>query len=360
MNFDPQELKGRPYQVLSTLYHLHNFFLQNAEYDNFNPQIHTLQWTEKENAFDASDRWLLSRLQGLVKEFTKKAEECEFNLALSKLEEFIVNILSREYVPMIRKDLWTDDPETLNRRLAVYSTLWYVLKTLVLLSNPIIPFLSEALYQSVYKKLDDSLPETVSLDNWPTPHKNLEDSTLEEEFAILLQSLPLVYSARQTAQLKRRWPLARVIIVAPKKGRETLKKLETLFLELANVKTVEYVDELPEFDSERWGVASEGELKVLLDKNRGDALEGEGLMRDLARRVQALRKDLGFSPTDIVEAVHVAELEPKNIELLTPFVADMEGLVRAKKVFVHDERVEIDTKWHKSKLDKQKVYVAIL
>jgi valyl-tRNA synthetase len=360
MNFDPQELKGRPYQVLSTLYHLHNFFLQNAEYDNFNPKKHILQWATKQKALNTPDQWLLSKLQNLVKDFTEKSEACEFNFALSKLEDFVVNILSREYVPMIRKDLWSDDPETLNRRLAVYATLWYVLKTLVLLFNPATPFLSEALYQKIYKKLDISLPETVNLEGWPTPDANLEDEALEQEFDVLLQTLPIVYSARQTAQLKRRWPLAKAIVVAPKKAQEALKKLETLFLELANVKTVEYADELPEFDTERWTAASEGELQILLDKIRDDALEGEGLMRDLARRVQALRKELGFSPTDIVEAVHVAELDSESIALLKPYISEMEGLVRAKTVHVHGERVEVDADWHESKLDKKKVYVAVL
>jgi len=360
MNFDPQELKGRPYQVLSTLYHLHNFFMQNAKYDNFNPKKHTLQWATNENVLNAPDRWLLSKLQGLVREFTQRAEECEFNFALSKLEDFVVNILSREYVPMIRKDLWSDDPETLNRRLAVYSTLWYVLKTLVLLSNPTTPFLSEALYQSVYKELDDSLAETVNLESWPEPDTDLDDAALEEEFEILQQTLPLVYSARQDAQLKRRWPLAKTVVVAPKKAQDALMKLEALFLELGNIKAVEYADELPEVDSERWAVASEGETHVLLDKIRDDVLEGEGLMRDLARRVQALRKELGFSPTDIVEAVHVAELDPKRAGLLKPYLAEMQELVRAKKVQVHKEQIEVNTEWHETKLDKKKVYVAVV
>jgi isoleucyl-tRNA synthetase len=360
MNFDTQDLRGRPYQVLSTLYHLHNFFLQNAEYDHFNPKRHTLQWANKEGSLKTPDRWLLSKLQSLIKDFTENAEACEFNFALSKLEDYVVNILSREYVPMIRRDLWSDDPETLNRRLTVYTILWYVLKTLVLLFNPTTPFLSETLYQKVYKELDSSIPEFVSLDNWPEPDVNLEDATLEDEFKILLQSLPLVYSARQDAQLKRRWPLAKAVIVAPKKVQKALKKLELLFLELGNIKEVEYAEEPPKVDSKRWAMASEGELHVLLDTYRDGALVGEGLMRDLARRVQALRKELGFSPTDIVEAVHISELDPRNIELLKPFVAEMEELVRAKKVNVHSERIEINADWHEDKLDKKKVYVAVL
>ena len=360
MNFDPNELKGRPYQVLSTLYHLHNFFMQNAEYDNFDPKTHTLDWATEQKLLSDPDKWLLSRLQGLIRDFTKKAEECEFNFALSKLEDFIVNILSREYVPMIRKDLWSDDPETLNRRLAVYSTLWYTLKTLILLSNPATPFISEALYQTVNKKLDNSLPETVNLASWPTPNKNLEDKALEEEFEILLKTLPIVYSARQDAQLKRRWPLAKVIIVAPKNVQEAIKKLEPLFLELANIKTAEYTEKAPEIGEEKWAVASEDTTQVLVDKIRNDKLEGEGLMRDMARRVQALRKDLGFSPTDIVDAVHIAELEPENIKLLKPYINEMEGLVRTKKIHVHDSQTEVGAEWHQDKLDKKKIYIAVL
>ena len=360
MNFDPKELKGRPYQVLSTLYYLHNFFMQNAEYDNFNPKMHTLRWAVKEELLNAPDRWLLSRLQGLVREFTENAEKCEFNFGLSKLEDFIVNILSREYVPMIRKDLWSDDPETLNRRLAIYSNLWYTLKTLVLLSNPATPYLSEALYQTVYKKLDNSLPETVNLENWPEPNISLEDVTLEKEFEILLQTLPILYSARQTAQLKRRWPLAKAVLIAPKKVQKAIKKLEPLFRELGNIKTIEYVDNIPDVDPERWVNASEDQTCVLLDKNRDDSLVGEGLMRDLARRVQALRKELGFSPTDIVKAVFVGELEPKDKELLKPFLNKMEELVRARTVQFCKERIEIGADWHENKLDKKKVYIAVL
>lgn len=360
MNFDPKELKGRPYQVLSTLYYLHNFFMQNSEYDNFSPKTHTLVWAKKENLLNSPDKWLLSKLQGLIKEFTEKAQECEFNFALSELEDFIVNIFSREYVPMIRRDLWSDDPETLNRRLAVYATLWSTLKILVLLSNPTTPYLSEALYQTVFKKLDDSLPETVNMENWPKSVKELQDPTLETEFDILLQTLPILYTARQKSQLKRRWPLAKAIVIAPKKVKLAIQKLESLFLELGNIKAVEYSDKALDFNTEKWATASEGQIQILIDKIRNDSLEGEGLMRDLARRIQALRKDLGFSPTDIVNAVFIAKLEIKDINLLQPYIDEMKELVRAKKIHVTTDLSDIDTKWHENKLDKTKVYVAVL
>ena len=68
----------------------------------------------------------------------------------------------------------------------------------------------------------------------------------------------------------------------------------------------------------------------------------------------------GFSPTDIVEAVHVADLDPKSIDLLTPYLAEMEELVRTKKVHVHKEKNDINTNWHENKLNKKKVYIAVV
>jgi len=359
MNFDPEELRRRPYQVLSTLYHLHRFFMQNAEYDRFNPLKHTLQWASENSALRPPDRWLLSRLQRVVKEVTEKLEKCEFHFALSELEEFVVDVVSRQYVPMVRKDLWSDDPETLNRRLAVYTTLWHALKTLVLLFNPTTPYLSEDLYQKVYRELDTTLPKSMNFEKWPTPDESLQNPLLEQEFDLLLQCVSLAYSARQSARLKRRWPLQRIMLVVPQPVREALKKSEEVFLELANVKKVEYLEELPEVDLKKWTLVSSDGLHILLDTQRDKALLGEGLMRDLARRVQALRKELGFMPTDILDAAHVAELDPESVKLLEPYLIEMAELVRTRKVHVHKKRTEAEAKWHERTLDDKKVYVAI-
>ncbi|MBX5327032.1 MAG: isoleucine--tRNA ligase [Candidatus Bathyarchaeia archaeon] len=359
MNFDLQELSKRPYQVLSTLYHLHRFFMQNAEYDNFNPKTHSLEWAEKNKALRPVDRWLLSKLQGAVKRVTDRLDSCEFQLALSELEEFVVDVLSRDYVPMVRKDLWTDEPETLNRRLAVYSTLHYVLKTLVLLFNPATPFLCEALYQRVYRQLETSLPESVNFEGWPTPNDALEDKAVEQQFETLKQVVSLTYSARQSAKLKRRWPLRTVQVAAPKNVQKALKELEDLFLELANVKVVEYMDKLSTEDAKGWQVASDGDVHVRLSTVRDEALVGEGVMRDLSRRVQSLRKELGFSPTDMLETVHLAELDKETVKLLMPFLKEMAELVRAKRVQVHQKRDEVNAEWHEYPLDNAKMYVAI-
>jgi valyl-tRNA synthetase len=305
---------------------------------------------------------LLSKLQKTVEDYTTKLETCEFNFAVEQLETFVVDVISRQYVPMVRRDLWSDDPQTLNRRLAIYATLWQTLKTLTLLFNPVTPFISEFLHQNVYRTLDNTLPESVNYQSWPTPDNNLQDAELEHAFDKLQQVLALSYSARQTAQLKRRWPLQKAVVVTPKNELNRLKHLEALFLELANVKGVEFHDFVPEKvskTSSRWAQASDGEFQVLLYMERDEKLLGEGVMRDLARRVQALRKELGFTPTDILDAVHLAELDTESTSLLEPYLTEMAELVRTKKVHVHRERSEIKAEWHEYSFDDKKVHVAI-
>jgi isoleucyl-tRNA synthetase len=361
MNFDLKEMNRRPHQVLSTLYHLNRFFLQNAEYDNFNPQTHTLEWALKEKQLKIPDLWLLSRLQAAISECTARLERCEFNFAMSTLEDFVIDSVSRVYVPMVRKELWTDDPQTLNRRLAIYATLWYALKTVTILFNPVTPYLSEALYQKVYRKLDPTLPESVNFESWPIPEEKMRNKTLEEEFQLLLKCISLVYSARQLARIKRRWPLNKMVVVGSEKVCNVLKKFRELMLELANVKNVDYMEKIPEYTSQKgWVSTSEEPLQVLLNVERDESLIGEGLMRDIARRVQALRKELGYMPTDILEAVHIAGLSEKDAELVKPYLQNMAELVRAKSVQLHEKREVVKAEWQEYQLDENMVYIAIL
>jgi isoleucyl-tRNA synthetase len=82
-------------------------------------------------------------------------------------------------------------------------------------------------------------------------------------------------------------------------------------------------------------------------------------MRDLARRVQALRKEMGFVPTDVLESVHIAELDAESMTLLEPYLEDMAGLVRARKVYLHSNRSEVEAEWRESELDGKKIYLNI-
>jgi isoleucyl-tRNA synthetase len=360
MSFDLAEISRRPYQVLSTLYHLSRFFLQNATFDEFNPQKYTLEWAFKKGKLQAADLWLMSKLQEKIEEYTHKLESSEFNCAVAVLDDFVIETLSRLYVPMIRKELWTDEPETFERRQTIYALLHHTLKTVTLLFNPITPYISEALYQKVYRQIEPDLPESVNLASWPTPNQQMLNKSLEEEFDILLKVVSISYAARQQGKLKRRWPLAKAIVVAQEKTLQALKNLESLFLEQTNVKATEFAISVPEYvGGENWVSSQEDTITVFLSGQRDDKLLGEGIMRDLARRVQALRKEMGFVPTETLDSVHIAELDTESMGLLEPYLPEMAGLVRARKVYLHIACSEVEAKWHESELDGKKIHINI-
>jgi isoleucyl-tRNA synthetase len=361
MSFDMQELTRRPYQVLSTLYHLSRFFLQNATFDEFNPEKYGLDWASGAGKLQAADFWLLSKLQAKIEEYTNLLETCQFNVAVAALDDFVIETLSRLYVPMIRKELWTDEPETFERRQTIYALLHHTLKTVTLLFNPITPYISEALYQKIFRQLEPNLSESVNFAIWPVPDQTKRNKQLEEDFDTLLKVVSISFAARGQGKLKRRWPLAKAIVVAPQKIIQALKTLEPLLLEQTNVKSVEYATSVPEYvGGESWVTSQQDELAVFLSGQRDDKLLGEGIMRDLARRVQALRKEMGFVPTETLDSVHIADLDTESRDLLEPYLDEMAGLVRARKVYVHSNCTEIeDAKWHESELDGKKIQINI-
>lgn len=360
MSFDMQELNRRSYQVLSTLYHLSRFFMENATFDGFMPSKYSFEWALKAGQLQSVDIWMLSVLQDRIEDYTAKLERCEFNAALAVLDDFVIETLSRLYVPMIRKDLWTDDPDTVERRQTIYAILHNTLKTVTLLFNPITPYLSEALYQKIYRQLEPNLPETVNLAAWPVPNIDARNKQIEEQFEILLKTISISFAARQQGKLKRRWPLAKAIVVAPQKSLDSLKPLEALLLEQTNVKSVDYSTSVPDYIScENWVSNQEEDLTVFVSGQRDDKLLGEGIMRDLARRVQALRKEKGFVPTEVLESVHIAELDTESMGLLTPYLEEMAGLVRTRKVYLHTKCSEVDAQWNESELDGKKIFINI-
>ncbi|MDR2707567.1 MAG: isoleucine--tRNA ligase [Nitrososphaerota archaeon] len=361
MNFDLQELTRRSYQVLSTLYHLSRFFLQNAQFDKYNPTQHTLNNNSSSDKLEAADKWMLSKLQNTIEQYTQNLEKCEYNTALATLDDFVIETLSRLYVPIIRKDLWTDDPTTLDRRQTIYTLLHHTLKTITLLFNPITPYLSEMLYQKIYRQLEPNLPETINLEKWPTTNKTLQNTPLEEAFDTMLKTTSTTYAARQQGKLKRRWPLSKAIIVAPQKNLNAIQQLENIFKDLTNVKNIEYTTTKPDYiDTENWITTQENETTIYLSNQRDEKLLGEGIMRDLARRIQALRKEIGYTPTDILKEVNIAELDTETMQLLNPYLEEMTSLIRTQKICLHHKPSEDqNTKWHEAELDGKKIHINI-
>jgi isoleucyl-tRNA synthetase len=146
LNFSLDEMKTRPYQILSTLHNLHVYFKQNSEFDKFDKDKHTLEWVRSKNLLGPTEVWLLSKLQGLVAEATESFARCRFHEGAKAIDEFIINHLSQTYVPLTRNIIWDDSAENLDRRLAVYSVIGHVLEQIDIMLHPLSPFITEYLY----------------------------------------------------------------------------------------------------------------------------------------------------------------------------------------------------------------------
>jgi isoleucyl-tRNA synthetase len=404
ISFNESEMVGRPYQVLSTFYNLSRFFLQNAEYDKYDPKQHGLDWVLRDGDIRIQDRWVLSKLQKLVRMCTQGLETGRHQLSLREFENFVIENLSRGYVPSIRKDLWEEGPDAGKRRNSIYAVMFHCLSTLVLLSNPICPFISEYVHQHVLRRFDGSLPVSVNLCKWPKPRDELIDESEEGVFDIALEVLPLVNAARQKANLRRRWPLKEMVLILEDGNKRTkAEQARDVLTELANVKGVKVVhskqaagfvphlildysrvgpkfkqklasvekevkgrereiaDEILEAGRSKVTVGGEefeltpedlvmsflppeGKILeeehgtiVVLDTTRDEALIAEGLVRDVARRVQMTRKMAGLNPTEMLNVVHVAGLDAESKGLIAGHLKTLAYLVRSKNVKLTDK-----------------------
>ena len=210
LNFSLDEMKTRPYQILSTLHNLHVYFKQNSEFDKFDQDRHTLEWVEDKNLLGPTEVWLLSKMQGLIAEVTRDFDRCRFHEGAKAIDEFIINHLSQTYVPLTRNIIWDDSAENLDRRLAVYSVIGHVLMQIDIMLHPLSPFTTEYLYLTCFGR-----KKSVLLAGWPQRDEKLVDGKVESAFDTIKEIVSLANSARNLAGLKRRWPIKEVMICGP-------------------------------------------------------------------------------------------------------------------------------------------------
>ncbi|MGQ9597507.1 MAG: isoleucine--tRNA ligase [Thermoproteota archaeon] len=426
INFSFKEMLERPYQVLNTLFNLGKLLKQNAEYDGFDYDKYSLEWALEKGEVRDPERWVLSSLQGLVKDVTQGFNAMRVHESARTLERFIVEILSRQYVPLVRRDLWSDAPEELNRRMTIYATLFHVLKTVNRLMNPLTPFLAEAVHQGILRKFNKVVPESANFEEWPKPEENLIDEGLERNFEKIGEIIGLGNWARMKAGIKRRWPVSRMIFVLGKDYSNSVEKNIGVLREMLNAKEVVIKNSLeevgvevkaklnystagPKFKdkvgkvsvaiSERAGevkkaIEREGRFLIsmedesleilgedvvfeyevpekhvivsdrpgfaILDTARTPELVAEGYMRDMARRIQAYRKELGLNPTDILSKVMVYGLNEDGYRRLKPLLGELSNLVRASEVEV-SIKIPIDRENMKEyDIEGEKIYIRIV
>lgn len=402
MSFNEKEIMERPFQVLSTFFNLCKFFLQNAKYDNYSWDNFDIT---KVNLSDLSyaDKWILSKTQRLIANVTDYIEKARYHHALRELENFIVNILSRMYVPSIRQEFWFEEDE--RKVMTRYAILFYVLLTVAKLMNPATPFITEYVYQNVFKQFSRNLSLSINLEEWPKSDEKFlfkEEKTLDVVFKVV----PVILHARQKAGIKRRWPLQKAtLVIEDSQVLEEAKKARNLIEILSNVKEVDFIsdkrdlnlklevsldlqklgpkykkklgDILREVKNNEKQIAysllesgkatifsgseqiqltnedvkitclppegtvfvedEEKKISVLLSKERDEALIAEGVLRDIARRIQDARKRAGLNPPEIINQVVLAGLDDENKRLLENNLQELAKLVRAKTVTISED-----------------------
>ena len=416
MSFDPKEMMGRPYQVLNTLYHLHVYLQQNGEVDGYDPKRHTLAWASRRRLLTPVDRWMLRKLAGAEATVRAAFERRRFNLATKALEDLVISYVSQTYVRLVRSELWKDDPEGRGRRLAVFVVLGRCLRSVDELLHPVSPFATEYLYQEVYGGGAWEAPLLASELSGRTPGGSRK---AEEMVDFALEAEEACNSAREKAKLKRRWPLGAMKVLAPSTPRTVAGGARATMASLCNVKEVGVVGaadfpasfvlkanasrvgavfkektrevlaalrpleggeavraysrgrnvkaggfevplsafELTMTPAEGYEAAEKSGIFVAVRKERDSALVAEGLVRDLARRLQALRKEKGHVPTAMLSSASVAGLEEEDVELLKPLAKKVAFLVRVKKVDLSSERD--GPGWSESDLDGRTIYLRV-
>ena len=228
-------------KYMGTLWNTYAFYILYADIDEFDPTKHQLK---REN-LSVMDKWLLSRLNTLVKTVDTNLEKLRITEAGRELNRF-VDDLSNWYVRQGRERYWgkemTADKE------AAYMTLYTALETLAKLTAPFTPFMAEQIYQNIVRTVDKTAPESVHLCDFPVCDESFIDAELEKGMDDILRVVTLGRAARSLANIKNRQPLSEMFV----QGVDELPEMYTSIIagEL-NVKTVRYVSDASEFISYR-------------------------------------------------------------------------------------------------------------
>ncbi|TDA35258.1 MAG: isoleucine--tRNA ligase [Hadesarchaea archaeon] len=307
LKFNLTELKqvGR---VLNVLWNVHVFATTYMALDSFDPSRHTLR-----SLFPhllPEDKWMLSRVQGLVEEVTKALEGCEVHRAVRALLFFVLEDLSRWYVRAIRPRTWVEKEHP--SKLAAYAVLYYSLERLLRLLAPFAPHLCEVMYADL--RMGDS-PESVHLLDWPLPEGELRDQRLERAMELARILTEEVAEARQKAGLKLRWPVAEVVVRLPEEELELLHGLEDFLRERFNCKRLLLLERGMERPQGDYSVVETENREVAVSRIFSPELRGEALARELVRRLQVMRKEMGLEMEERVEAeLGMGEEDAKVLE----------------------------------------------
>lgn len=239
--FSPALVEDTLRDFLMTLWNTYSFLVLYANLDR--PDL-TCEIPLKERP--ASDRWLISKINTLVRDVTDKLDVYDPTSATRMLRDFVVNDLSNWYVRRNRRRFWKSTSD--RDKLSAYKTLYDTLVTVIKLMAPMAPFISEYLYQNLVLSVLPNEPESVHLASWVQPDADAIDESLMQDMSTLIKIVELGRAARSLAGVKTRQPLPEVLVrVQNEIELIGLKGLEDQLKEELNVKSVTYLDLTADF-----------------------------------------------------------------------------------------------------------------
>ena len=341
-------------KFLGTLWNTYAFYVLYADIDNFDPTKYSLEYDK----LSVMDKWLLSKLNTLVKTVDEYLGNYKITETARALQSF-TDDMSNWYVRRCRERFWAKGME--QDKINAYMTLYTALITLSKISAPMIPFMTEEIYQNLVRSVDKSAPESIHLTDFPKVNEEFIDKDLEVSMDEVLDIVVLGRAARNSANIKNRQPIGNMYVKAE-------NVLSPFYVEIIedelNVKAVEFKDDVEEFVSysfkpqlktvgpkygkllgkikealsnldghkamqelntdgalnfdfdgekvvlgredllietaknDNFVTEADNKVTVVLDIRLDDALLEEGFVRELISKIQTMRKEAGFEVVD--------------------------------------------------------------
>ena len=396
-------------KFMGTLWNTYAFFVLYANIDNFDATKYSLEYDK----LAVMDKWLLSRLESTVKAVDDNLANYRIPEAAKALQSF-VDDMSNWYVRRSRERFWAKGME--QDKINAYMTLYTALVTVAKAAAPMIPFMTEDIYQNLVKSIDASAPESIHLCDFPEVHENWIDPKMEEDMADLLEIVVMGRAARNTANIKNRQPIGTMYVksefqlsefykeiiedelnvkevvfkddiadfisysfkpqmrtVGPKYGK-LLNKIKTVLSELDGNKAMAELKSTSELKldidgqeivlleedllidmAQMEGYVSESDhtITVVLDTNLTPELIEEGFVRELVSKIQTMRKEAGFEVMDKIRVY--AKDNDKIVDIMKNHGDEIKSEVLAEDI-VTGETKGYEKEWN---INSEKVTMAV-
>ena len=353
-------------KFMSTLWNTYAFFVLYANIDEFDPTKYNLDY----DSLPVMDKWLLSKLNSVVKAVDENLASYKIPESARALQEF-VDEMSNWYVRRSRERFWAKGME--QDKINAYMTLYTALVTISKAAAPMIPFMTEDMYQNLVRSVDPSAPESIHLCDFPQVKEEWINKELEDDMEALLKVVVLGRAARNTANIKNRQPIGTMFVKAEKEmdqfytdiiadelnvkevkfakdvesfisysfkpqlrtvgpkygkllngirtaltelnGTEAMKELKETGLLTLDIdgNKVELAEEdllIETAQTEGYVTETDGDTSVVLDTNLTSELIEEGFVREIISKIQTMRKEAGF---EVMDKIHVYAKDNQRI-----------------------------------------------